>query len=147
MGTHNFKLGDFLPYRLSILSNRISLEISEIYQDKYSLSITEWRIMAILGTYPNVTATEIVQHTALDKVAISRAAKKLVDRGLVQREQDEDDKRRQTLRLSNLGNEVYEDIIPKARNYEHQFIDKLSAKDLNDLERIINKLFNVLKHN
>jgi len=78
--TTRFSLNDFLPYRLSILSNRISLGISEIYEEKYALTITEWRTMAILGSFSNCTASEIVQKTAMDKVAISRAVKKLLER-------------------------------------------------------------------
>jgi len=144
---HNFKLGDFLPYRLSILSNRISLGISEVYQKDHDLSITEWRVMAILGTYPHVTASEIVQHTALDKVAISRAVKKLVVKKYIQKQQDDEDKRRQTLVLSDEGKVIYDKIIPQALDYEYQFVNKLSSQDFADLERILNKLFDVVKHN
>ncbi|MGB2427843.1 MAG: hypothetical protein ACPH9N_09230, partial [Alteromonas sp.] len=38
------QLERYLPYRLSILSNRISSLISETYSAKFALSITEWRI-------------------------------------------------------------------------------------------------------
>ncbi|NNC97986.1 MAG: MarR family transcriptional regulator [Gammaproteobacteria bacterium] len=141
----HFNLSNFLPYRLSILSNRISQGIAEIYQEKYALSITEWRIMAILGNFENCTATEIVKYTAIDKVAISRNVKKLLERGFIERKSDPDDRRRQSLRLSPLGQEVFDEIIPKAINYEYHFIDQLSSKDLNDLERITQKLFTVLE--
>lgn len=141
----NFKLSDFLPYRLSILSNRISSGISNIYKEKYALSIPEWRIMAILGNYQCATATEIVQYTAMDKVAISRGVKKLLERGFIERKADTDDRRRQNLRLSYLGQEVYEEVIPKAMDYEQMYINKLDTNDFSDLERIVNKLFSELK--
>jgi len=144
--TSHFKLEDFLPYRLSILSNRISQGIAGIYQKKHTLSIIEWRIMAILGSYPNSSASEIVEHTVMDKVAISRGVKKLLKSELILRKPDRYDGRRMNLRLSKQGKEVYQDIIPKAMDFEHQFIDRLSSKDLNDLDRIINKLFKVLKN-
>ncbi len=143
--TMDFRLSDFLPYRLSILSNRISLGISEIYEEKYALTITEWRTMAILGSFPKSTASEIVQKTAMDKVAISRAVKKLLERNFVERETDAEDRRRQTLRLTELGQEVYDEIIPKAQNYESQFLKELDEKDLADMERIVQKLAQALK--
>ena len=142
---NNFKLGDFLPYRLSILSNMISGAIAEIYQEKYVLSITEWRIMVILGSFRSATATEIVQHTALDKVAISRGVKKLLERGFIERKANSDDRRRLSLRLSDLGFEVYNEIIPKAIEYEQQLSEKLGRKDFQDLERIVNKLSELTK--
>jgi len=136
----NFNLSDFLPYRLSIISNRISLGISEIYVKNYELTMTEWRTMAILGTFPNSTASEIVQKTAMDKVAISRAVKKLLKRDFIEREIDSEDRRRQTLRLSESGYKVYNEIIPKAQAYQNQFESELDVKDFDDLERIATKL-------
>ena len=137
MKTNEFRLSDFLPYKLSILSNTISMGISEIYEEKYALTITEWRTMAILGSFPNSTASEIVQKTALDKVAISRAVKKLLERNFVERKTDAEDRRRQALRLSVLGQEVYNEIIPKAQNYENLYIAQLDQQDLEDLNRIV----------
>ena len=43
------RLEHFLPYRLSILTNKISASIADTYRGKFGLSITEWRIMAVLG--------------------------------------------------------------------------------------------------
>jgi hypothetical protein len=37
-----------MPYRISVLSNRISGNIARLYGDRYGLAITEWRVMAIL---------------------------------------------------------------------------------------------------
>src|SRR5690606_18058778 len=51
-------LEQFLPYRLSVLSNRLSSAIAKIYADRFSLAMTEWRVMAVLGRYPDVSANE-----------------------------------------------------------------------------------------
>jgi len=45
------ELERFLPYRLSILSNRVSQQIAREYQDRFDLSMTEWRVMAVLARY------------------------------------------------------------------------------------------------
>ena len=37
-------LEEFLPYRLSILSNTISSSIAELYSNRYDLTIPEWRV-------------------------------------------------------------------------------------------------------
>lgn len=43
------QLEHFLPYRLSILSNTISEAIADDYQQRHDLSMTEWRVMAVLA--------------------------------------------------------------------------------------------------
>ena len=45
-------LEHFLPYRLSVLSNRISGAIAREYSTRFALTVTEWRVMAVLGRYP-----------------------------------------------------------------------------------------------
>ena len=71
-------LEHFLPYRLSVLSNRISQDMASLYAERFNLSITEWRIIAILGRYPDLSANEVAERTAMDKVAVSRAVASLL---------------------------------------------------------------------
>ena len=85
----------FLPYRLSILSNRISEIIAETYKNKFALSIVEWRIMAVLGEYPGASADEVSAKIQIEKSIVSRALQKLLKRHLVVREVDQSDRRRQ----------------------------------------------------
>ena len=89
-------LEDFLPYQLSILSNRVSSTIATAYQDKFALTVTEWRIMAVLGEtmgvgspdVAGVSADTVSQRTQVEKSLISRAIKRLLARNLVRRETD-----------------------------------------------------------
>ena len=45
-------LEQFLPYRISVLSNRVSGNIARLYGERYGLSIPEWRVITILALYP-----------------------------------------------------------------------------------------------
>src|SRR5690606_39276817 len=77
------ELEQFLPYRLSVLSNRLSSAIARIYADRLDLGITEWRVMAELGLSPGLSASELAQRTAMEKVAVRRAvARKVAAWGL-----------------------------------------------------------------
>src|SRR6478672_11658564 len=84
-------LEHFLPYRLSVLSNRVSGAIAQMYSERFDLGVTEWRVMAVLGRYPKLSAGEVAQRTAMDKVAVSRAVAGLVEAGRVEREIHDDD--------------------------------------------------------
>src|SRR6185503_20763981 len=93
----------FLPYRLSILSNRVSRAIAARYAKAFHLTIPEWRIIAVLGRRPGLTAKEVAEATEMDKVAVSRAVAKLVAAKRVSARADRDDARRQILSLTSLG--------------------------------------------
>ena len=43
------RLESFVPYRLSVLTNRMSNEIARHYSDRFGLSIPEWRVIAVSG--------------------------------------------------------------------------------------------------
>ena len=51
-----FLLDELLPYRLSVLSNRLSAAIAESYPRRYGLSIPEWRVIAVLAHAPGASA-------------------------------------------------------------------------------------------
>jgi DNA-binding MarR family transcriptional regulator len=134
------ELERFLPYRLSVLSNRISLAIARIYEERFGLDVTEWRIMAVLGRYPGASAGEVAERTAMDKVAISRGVARLLDRGLITRDTHDSDRRRSVLALSDDGRDVYEEIAPLALDYERQLLEALGEDEREWLDRLLTRL-------
>ncbi len=135
------QLERYLPYRLSILSNRISALISEIYSDKFALSITEWRIMAVLGEYPDVSADEVSLKTQIEKSILSRAINKLVQRKLLQREFDPLDRRRSMLRLTATGLSVYDEVVPVSYDYEKALVSCFTDAEREQFSEFIDRLY------
>jgi len=136
-----FELENFLPYRLSLLTNTVSQGIANSYRDKHDITVTEWRIMAVLGRYSGLTASEVVERTAMDKVAISRAVNSLVTRRLLERKTDRNDRRRRRLYIApDRGQNVLREIVPLARQYEHLLLQVLSGEELEYLEHIMSVL-------
>ena len=133
-------LEKFLPYRLSVLSNRVSNAIAQAYGTRFDLTIPAWRVMAILGRFPDLSAADLVEQTAMDKVAISRAVSSLLKNDYITRSEDPSDRRRQVLNLSELGREVYERIVPLAQQYENDLMSSLTAEEREQLDSIIEKL-------
>jgi DNA-binding MarR family transcriptional regulator len=139
-------LRKFLPYRLSVLSNRISQAIADRYEEKFSLSLPEWRMIAVLGEESDLSAAEVSQRTAMDKVAVSRAVKNLLATGRLERHFSNDDRRRSVLSLSTKGREVYQKVLPLALSYEATLLSSLSAKEQEFLDNILNKLDDIQLH-
>src|SRR5690349_7529075 len=97
---NRLKLGDFIPYRLSVLSNTVSSAIASAYHVRFKLSIPEWRVMAVLGMEPGLSAAQVAERTAMDKVAVSRAVSTLLHSRRVVRTMADADRRRSMLTLS-----------------------------------------------
>jgi len=136
-----FVLEHFLPYRLSLLTNTVSQGIARSYRDPHDISVTEWRILAVLGRFPGLTASELVERTAMDKVSISRAVKTLEEKRLLFRETDRGDRRRMRLHITERrGREVLNQVIPMALRYERGLLDCLSKAESKTLSRLLRKL-------
>src|SRR5579871_6785909 len=116
------ELEKFLPYRLSILSNKVSQAIAREYETRFDLSVTEWRVMAVLARFDALSAREVAERTAMDKVAVSRALARLVDAGRVSRRTHDGDKRRSVLRLSAKGWKIHDAVAPLALAHERDLI-------------------------
>ena len=134
------QLASFLPYRLSTLSNRISRAIADLYEERFQLTLPEWRVMAVLGEEPDLSATEVAERTAMDKVAVSRAVNRLIEAGRLERHFAADDKRRSVLALSAHGRRVYRQIVPLAITYEEALLERLTAKEIDTLDGLLKKL-------
>lgn len=133
-------LESFLPYRLSVLSNQISRGIAATYEKPFGLTVTEWRVIAILGRFPGITAAEVAQRSAMDKVAISRTVKRLMEQGHVERHDSDSDRRSKHLWLSREGRRVYRAIVPAALEFERRLLAGLTSSERKRMERLLDKL-------
>jgi DNA-binding MarR family transcriptional regulator len=134
------ELERFLPYRLSVLSNRVSQSIASAYAGRFGLAVTEWRVIAVLGRYPGLSANAVAERTAMDKVAVSRAVARLLGRGLLRRGLHGEDRRRSVLELSSAGHQVYDQIVPLALDYERALLQPLAPAERDTLDRLLAKI-------
>ena len=133
-------LEEFLPYRLSVTSHSVSTNIARVYEKRFGVSIPEWRVIAILGRYPGLSAVEVAERTLMDKVAVSRAVTKLIKTGRIDREFADADRRRSILNLSEEGRNVHNEIAPLALSFERELLDDISEDDFASFLRILDQL-------
>jgi len=133
-------LEDFLPYRLAILSHTVSTTIAQVYEQRFKLSIPEWRVIAILGRFPGLSAVEVAERTFMDKVAVSRAVTKLLKNGRIDRQFADADRRRSILNLSDEGRRVHDEVAPLALRFERDLLDGLSEDETRTLDTIVERL-------
>ncbi len=133
----SLELDHFLPYRLSVLSNTVSTAIAGAYQRRFGLTIPEWRVMAVLAMNPGLSAAQVAQRTAMDKVAVSRAVTSLLQHRRIGRQMARHDRRRSLLRLSPAGQRVYAQVVPFALAYERDLLEPLTARERAALDRAV----------
>ena len=133
-------LEDFLPYRLAILSHTVSSLIARVYDKRFGLTIPEWRVIAIVGRFPGLSAVEVADRTMLDKVAVSRAVTKLIKAGRIDREFADADRRRSILTLSEDGRKVHDEVAPLAMAMEDDLLHGLADDEIAILNTVIERL-------
>jgi DNA-binding MarR family transcriptional regulator len=135
------ELEKFLPYRLSVLAQLVSESLHDLYAGPFGLTVTQWRVMAALGRFAPLTASDVGQRIVMDKVAVSRAVAGLMQRGLIERATDRADRRRASLRLSARGRVVHARIVPIALSYEARLYEALNAEERKTFNTLSDRLF------
>ena len=134
------ELDRFLPYLVNTLGNRLSQELGEIYASRFGISIPEWRVIAHLSQHRDVSIREVFSRVAMDKAKVSRAAARLELTGLVEKRVNPADKRLISLKLTEAGRALFEQIAPLALAYETEVLASLSPEEQETFRQLLSRL-------
>jgi DNA-binding MarR family transcriptional regulator len=135
-----FRLEDFLPFRLNLLAQEVSEQLSTIYSQRFDLDIPQWRILANLASRGPMTAQAIVHITLSHKSTISRAVTELETRKLVERAADAADKRAFVLRLTGKGKTLFADLLPDVLTFEKELMQRFSKAEIKSINASLQAL-------
>ena len=131
----------FVPFRLNRLAAEVSNALSSEYQQRYGLDIPEWRVLATLGFRNDACSAQYIVHcTRTHKSTISRAVTALMERQLVERVENEEDRREFRLRMTRKGDALYEQLIPRLLRKEQEILSCLSAQERKDFAGMLGKI-------
>jgi DNA-binding MarR family transcriptional regulator len=131
----------FVPFRLNRLAVEVSAALSSEYQERYGLDIPEWRVLATLGFRNDACSAQYIAHcTRTHKSTISRAVTSLLTRQLVERVENEEDRREYRLRMTRKGKALYEELIPRLLRREQEILSCLSAQERKDFALLLGKI-------
>ena len=131
----------FVPFRLNRLAAEVSGALSGEYQARYGLDIPEWRVLATLGFRGEACSAQYISDcTRTHKSTISRAVTALMRRRLVERIENADDRREFSLRMTEKGKTLYEELIPRLLRKEQGIMACLSAQERKDFARLLGKM-------
>ena len=134
-------LFQFVPFRLNRLAAEVSAALSGEYQERYGLDIPEWRVLATLGFRNDACSAQTIVHcTRTHKSTISRAVTALMQRQLVERVENADDRREFRLRMTRKGQALYEELIPRLKRKEQEILSCLSAQERKEFAAALGKI-------
>jgi DNA-binding MarR family transcriptional regulator len=135
----------FVPFRLNRLSAEVSNALSSEYQARYGLDIPEWRVLATLGFRNDACSAQYISDcTRTHKSTISRAVTALMEREIVERVENAEDRREFRLRLTRKGRALYEELIPRLLRKEQEILSCLSARERKVFAMLLGKIENGL---
>ena len=133
-------LDRFLPYLLSVTSNRVSDRIARAYDALFGLSIPEWRLVTLIAEHAPITQVELGERSRMDKVTVSRAAIALTGRGLLERSPNDTDRRSHHLRLSAAGEALYAQVAPEAKALERRIFGRFTSAELEQFTDMLRRV-------
>ncbi len=91
---------DNLLSAVHVLANLIGRAYSGQLDGANDVSVPDWRVLLTLARHPGLTAAEITNRWAMDKMAISRAIQRLEKSGTIRRDRNPEDRRSYRLSLT-----------------------------------------------
>ena len=138
--TNAFQLQEFWPYALNQAAEVTSLGFQSVYRKKYGISRTEWRVLAHLGEFGQLTAKDICERASLHKTKVSRAVVALENKGWLNRSTSEQDRRAEHLILSKAGEQAYHALTKEADKLNAKLVAGLSAEELTTFRKVLDAL-------
>ncbi|WP_298429206.1 MarR family transcriptional regulator [uncultured Jannaschia sp.] len=123
----DFRLDDFLPYRLAVAAGRVSRDFARDYRDRFGLTRAEWRVIAHLAGSGTVSVREIADRADMEKSRVSRAAARLEAAGHVAKRVNAGDKRLVDLTLTESGRAMVAELAPIATAYQRRLVAELGS--------------------
>jgi DNA-binding MarR family transcriptional regulator len=134
-----FELEKRLTYRVSHLYSALARSWRDV-GDAHDLPLREWRVLAAVAEGENLSASELVEDSPLDKASVSRAVAMLKGRGLISSRRDENDSRVRILTLTKAGVQIYKRVAPQSAERHRALLSVLTQEELGVLERLLDRL-------
>ncbi|MEL6689284.1 MAG: MarR family transcriptional regulator [Pseudomonadota bacterium] len=101
-----------VSHRISRIHGRINAQAARILSESADISLSQWRILVMVDADGEVSASEIVRRTKIDKAMVSRAIKSLSQAGLVQVIVSKTDQRLHKVKMTDAGRARFEKALP-----------------------------------
>ncbi|NES98013.1 MAG: MarR family transcriptional regulator [Desertifilum sp. SIO1I2] len=118
---------------VSVVPQVVRFLRSQMRQGDASLSLSQLRVLNYLKRYPQVSLTDVSEYLDVTRATMSATIERLVQRGLVERTEDPQERRRVILSLTPTGEQQLQQVLQRTRNQVAQKLDNFSDEQLQQL--------------
>jgi DNA-binding MarR family transcriptional regulator len=112
---------------------------------KHDLTLAEWRCMIVLAARPGLANIEVAEASGVDVMTASRALRRLVRFGRLERHSDPADQRRMVATLTQKGMLLYRTIAESAERRQEMLLSDLGARDRKQLSGFLRAIITRLR--
>jgi DNA-binding MarR family transcriptional regulator len=130
----------YVPFLITVISNSLYRAASPVYQTRFGVGVTEWRVLSALGVEPSTTANRVCHIAQLDKAAASRSLRVLEKGGYVAIEPHQTDARKRKVELTTKGRELHDNILRVALKRQEQILGGLAREETQALIALLQRV-------
>ncbi|MCK9511763.1 MAG: MarR family winged helix-turn-helix transcriptional regulator [Pigmentiphaga sp.] len=129
----------YLTFRVNLLSNVFERQWSRFLRESAGVSLSEWRIIAMLQNGPS-TFARLVEATDVNKGLLHRSARSLEELGIITIGATPGDARSTTLTLTKAGRQLLNRVRPLTLERQRHFLSVLEPQERQALYAAVDKL-------
>jgi DNA-binding MarR family transcriptional regulator len=133
------RLHHHLGYWLRTVSNAVSHSFARRVE-REGVTVAEWVLLRVLYDADWVAPSRLAEHMGMTRGAISKLGDRLLEKGLVQREANLDDKRAHRLALTSAGRTLVPRLARIADANDASFFSALAPDERRRLEKLLRKI-------
>jgi DNA-binding MarR family transcriptional regulator len=129
-----------ISYRCLSVAARITRQLSPRWKAEFGLTVIGWRVMAVIGRFEPISATQLAARSSTDAFFVARAVDKLVEQGYVRKGVDLEDRRRLRLSLTPAGKKVHRKVEDMINQLEAELLAGIPAAEAAIFFRVMSVL-------
>lgn len=133
-------LDRYVPALVTFIANKLSRSATVLYQKRFAVNVTEWRILALLAIEPEISAARICHVIGFDKGPVSRTLTAMKERGLLAIKIDREDGRTYSISLTAKGMATHDAAIAVALERERRLLACLDKPERETLIKLLRRV-------
>lgn len=135
-----YDLTRHLTYRIARLQARLNAQATSLLKTHAQISLSEWRVIAMLANPKVETQKDVLEAMGLDKGQISRTIQRLVQKGMIVPISSAEAQRERGLKLTEKGRHLVEKMVPIMMQRQAHLQSGLDEAEIDRLFDFVNRL-------
>jgi len=135
-----YDLTHHLTYRIARLQARLNAQATSLLKTHAQISLSEWRVIAMLANPKVETQKDVLEAMGLDKGQISRTIQRLVQKGMIVPISSAEAQRERGLKLTEKGRHLVERMVPIMMQRQAHLQSGLDEAEIDQLFDFVNRL-------